>query len=146
MLGTVPWCVALSFRDTLNVLGTSMSGHGQLCFCACYGYLVACVLVQDSYTLGSILSFSGHVVDSNLPLNWSLNVQIRVLIYLAALTYGIMEGMAELERSLVVAVGSEEHVEQHALHASQQQVLRGTLLSMLQHDTRFCCAEGKDKC
>lgn len=68
--------------------------------------------------------------------------QIRVLLYVAVLTYGIMEGMAELERAVVTAVGNVQHVKQHTGHELKQSLMRGTLLSLLQNEACLYAVQG----
>eukprot|EP00884_Botryococcus_braunii_P019997 jgi/Botrbrau1/6681/Bobra.0202s0022.2 len=70
--------------------------------------------------------------------------QIRVLLYVAVLTYGIMEAMAELERAVVTAVGNVQHVTQHTGHQLKQSFLRGTLLSLLQNEARLYAVQAED--
>jgi hypothetical protein len=74
---------------------------------------------------------------------FSGGAQIRVLLFMAALTYGIMEGMAALERAVVTAVGKEQHMKQLKRQEIREDLMRDTLLSLLQNEARLYAAQGE---
>jgi hypothetical protein len=70
-------------------------------------------------------------------------LQIRVLLYVGALTYGILEGMATLESAVVAAVGSKEHRGHFAGRVTQQNLMRDTLVTLLQKEACLQCVDGE---